>query len=105
MRGQVLELKRRHLSQLADHARKLYIKPDLRHLFFELTLQCNEHCFHCGSNCTSAPSDQLTLEEYKKACPVFDESIYDAINLDNCVQRRNLPVAQQLRFLDDFLKK
>ena len=49
------------------------------------------------------PLEDLTLEEYKKASPVFDETIYDAINLDNCVARRNLPVAQQLAFLTDFI--
>ena len=50
------------------------------------------------------PLENLTLEEYKKACPVFDETIYDAINLDNCVARRNLPVAQQLAWLGEYLK-
>ena len=50
------------------------------------------------------PLEDITLEEYKKACPVFDETIYDAINLDNCVARRNLPVAQQLAYLDEYLK-
>ena len=50
------------------------------------------------------PLEDLTLEDYKKASPVFDETIYDAINLDNCVARRNLPVAQQLAFLDEFIK-
>ena len=49
------------------------------------------------------PLEDLTLEEYKKASPVFDETIYDAINLDNCVARRNLPVAQQIAFLTDFV--
>ena len=50
------------------------------------------------------PLEDVTLEEYKKACPVFDETIYDAVNLDNCVKRRNLPIAEQLAFLDGFLK-
>ena len=49
------------------------------------------------------PLEELTVQEYKAACPVFDESIYDAINLDNCVKRRNLPVAEQLAFLEAFL--
>jgi len=51
------------------------------------------------------PLEDVTIEEYKKACPVFDGSIYDAINLDNCVKRRNLPVAQQLERLKVFLEK
>ena len=49
------------------------------------------------------PLEDVPLADYQKACPVFDETIYDAINLDNCVKRRNLPVAEQLRYLDDFL--
>ena len=51
------------------------------------------------------PLEDVTLEEYRKACPVFDESIYEAINLDNCVKRRNLPVAQQLSYLSGFLDR
>jgi argininosuccinate lyase len=51
------------------------------------------------------PLEDVSLDEYKKACPVFDETIYEAINLDNCVKRRNLPVAEQIAFLDEFLKK
>ena len=51
------------------------------------------------------PFEDVTLEEYRAVNPVFDESIYDAINLDNCVRRRNLPVQQQLDFLAQFLGK
>jgi argininosuccinate lyase len=51
------------------------------------------------------PLEDVTMEEYKKACPVFDETIYEAINLDNCVQRRNLPVKEQIAFLESFLTK
>lgn len=32
----------------------------------------------------------LTLEEYQKMNACFDESIYEAINLENCVQARNV---------------
>lgn len=32
--------------------------------------------------------EELPLSEYKAICPDFDEGVYDAINLDNCVQRR-----------------
>ena len=50
------------------------------------------------------PLEDVTLEEYRKACPVFDETIYDAVSLDACVRRRNLPVTAQLAVLDEFLK-
>lgn len=32
--------------------------------------------------------ESLPLEEYKKICPEFDEGVYKAINLDNCVNNR-----------------
>ncbi|MDR1537304.1 MAG: argininosuccinate lyase [Clostridiales bacterium] len=35
--------------------------------------------------------EELSLEEYKSASPVFDESIYDAISLETCVGARNVP--------------
>ena len=45
-------VKERHMDQLESYVRGLYRKPQLRQLFLELTLQCNERCFHCGSSCT-----------------------------------------------------
>ncbi len=51
------------------------------------------------------PLEELTLEEYRAACPVFDETVYAAVDLDACVKRRRLPVAAELAFLEDFLKK
>jgi len=34
--------------------------------------------------------ETLPLDEYKKVCSLFDEKIYDAISLENCVKRRGL---------------
>ena len=62
--------KDRDMDKLADYVRGLYRAPRLRQLFFELTLQCNEHCFHCGSSCSSAPCDQLGAAEF---CRILDE--------------------------------
>lgn len=58
-------IKEQHMDMLSDYVRNLYRKPDLRQLFLELTLQCNEHCFHCGSSCTGLPGDMMTLGEYR----------------------------------------
>lgn len=33
--------------------------------------------------------DDLSLEEYQKISPVFDEDIYDAISMKTCVEKRN----------------
>lgn len=59
-------LKEKHLEQLASYHENLVRKPELRRLFFELTLRCNARCFHCGSNCTPFAGEELTLEEYKR---------------------------------------
>ena len=33
--------------------------------------------------------DQLSLYEYKAICPVFEDDIYTAISMEECVQKRN----------------
>ena len=33
--------------------------------------------------------DQLNLDEYKAICPVFEDDIYTAISMEECVQKRN----------------
>ena len=62
----IADVKTEHLNALADYTRTLYRAPELRKLFFELTLQCNERCFHCGSSCAPglANPDDLTREEW-----------------------------------------
>ena len=64
------EIKEQNLNILADHQAKLCREPKLRQLFFELTLRCNEACFHCGSSCSSDRPDGLPLEKYKE---ILDE--------------------------------
>ena len=46
------EVKTAHMKQLKEYREKLYREPDLRQLFLELTLRCNERCLHCGSWCS-----------------------------------------------------
>ncbi|MBR1508673.1 MAG: radical SAM protein [Eubacterium sp.] len=58
------EIKTKNLDILAGHQAKLCKEPELRKLFFELTLKCNEHCFHCGSGCSVDMPDGLPVEEY-----------------------------------------
>ena len=60
----VKDVKMAHLTQLADYTQTLYRKPRLHKLFFELTLQCNERCFHCGSSCTAERGDELSHTEW-----------------------------------------
>ena len=42
------------------------------------------HCLDRGISL-----DQMSLEEYKSICPVFEEDIYDAINIHTCIEKRN----------------
>ncbi len=60
------EIKQKNLDTLAGYHEKLRKAPRLRQLFFELTLKCNESCFHCGSSCDATLPDGLPLEDYKK---------------------------------------
>lgn len=64
------EIKTANLDLLAEHQKKLCREPELRQLFLELTLKCNEHCFHCGSSCAGNLPDGLPLEKYKE---ILDE--------------------------------
>lgn len=34
--------------------------------------------------------EELSLEEYKAICPVFEQDIYEAISLTTCVEKRNI---------------
>ena len=43
---------------------------------------------HCINNSTNL--DDLSLEEYRSISPVFDESVYDAIKVEKCVEARNV---------------
>ena len=78
-------IKERHMDQLEAYVRKLYREPKLRQLFLELTLQCNERCFHCGSSCTpQKPEDQLSLAEYKAILDQVKED-FDISRLQLCI--------------------
>ena len=65
-------IKKYNLDVLADYQAKLCREPELRTLFFELTLKCNERCFHCGSGCDINQLDGLPVEKYKE---ILDEVI------------------------------
>lgn len=59
-----VEAKKIHLEKVKDYIDDLYKKPSLQSLFIEMTLNCNEHCRHCGSRCGDIKmQDQLTDEE------------------------------------------
>lgn len=80
----IAKLKLSHLDQLEDYVKGLYVKPELRHLFFEFTLACNEHCFHCGSNCSVPGQNELSAEEFKRIIDQVKED-FDISRMQLCV--------------------
>ncbi len=45
--------------------------------------------YHCLNE--KIAIEELSLEEFKKFSPLFDDDIYPAISLETCVSKRNLP--------------
>ena len=60
------EKKIQHMRELAAYRRQLWKQPQLRNLFLELTMECNERCLHCGSRCGEVESKLLSVETYKR---------------------------------------
>ena len=81
---EIAALKTQHLNALAEYAGTLYRAPKLRHLFLELTLRCNEHCFHCGSSCGDLPSPELPLSVYKRLLDEVKED-FDIREIQLCI--------------------
>jgi argininosuccinate lyase len=55
--------------------------------------------------------ETLSLDEYKALSPLFDEDVYGAINLENCVAQRRVPggpapeaVDKQIKSIREFLE-
>ena len=78
------EEKEKRLDYASAFTRGFYKKPFLRNLFLELTMQCNEHCFHCGSNCSGEKQEQLSLEEYKRVLDQIKED-FDISHVFLCI--------------------
>ena len=83
-RSDILGVKEKHLNELSDYIDGLYVRPQLRHLFFELTTACNERCFHCGSNCSEPQPGELTTEEYKRILDQIKED-FDISRMLLCI--------------------
>jgi len=54
---------------------------DAHSIIGHLVLYCIEH---------NTNLDDLSLEEYQAISPVFNESVYDAISVKQCVEARNV---------------
>ena len=54
------------MNKVRQYRESLKVTPQLKHLFLELTLRCNEKCLHCGSSCGDVHSEELTPTQYQK---------------------------------------
>lgn len=77
-------LKYEHLDRMQKHRKLLYERPQLKRLFLELTLKCNEYCFHCGSRCGDVKSEELSLEQYKTFLDKVKRD-FDISNIQLCI--------------------
>ena len=59
------KMKISHLEIQHGVRKKFFEKPVLRQLFFELTLNCNEHCWHCGSRCGEVLAKEMDPQGWK----------------------------------------
>ncbi len=58
---------------------------------------------YCINNNTSL--EDLSLDEFKAISPVFDESVYDAISVEKCVQARNIPGGPSPEYIKTLIEK
>lgn len=77
-------IKETNMLELAEYQHKLYQRPKLRYLFFELTDQCNLNCVHCGSKCTGGNHTFLPLAAVEKTLRSVAAS-YDSGNIMVCI--------------------
>ena len=75
--------KQLHFDQINLYQEKLRRKPVLKNLFLEMTIKCNAHCLHCGSNCG----------ELKEENPLSDHEILQTlIKLKDEIKKDELPL-------------
>ncbi len=70
-------IKLQHLETQYELHQKLFREPILRQLFFELTLRCNEHCWHCGSRCGDVKASEMGPYEWKRILDDVKENFAD----------------------------
>lgn len=73
------KMKLSHLDLQYDVRKKFFKKPVLKQLFFELTLNCNEHCWHCGSRCGDIKAEEMNPQEWKNILDQLKEDFKDRL--------------------------
>lgn len=67
---------------------------DAHAIIGQLVLYCIEN---------SKPLDELTLDEFKKANDIFDESIYEAVSLESCVNSRIVDGGPSKKYIEKLI--
>ncbi len=67
---------------------------DAHGIIGQLVLYCIKH---------NTNLDDLSLEEYKTISPVFNETVYDAIRVEKCVEARNVPGGPSKEYMDKLI--
>ena len=66
-------VKEKNMKDLTEYRRQLWVHPQIKFLFFEMTDQCNLNCLHCGSRCTGKNRTYLDFDLMKRVmCSVAD---------------------------------
>lgn len=81
------EIKQQHFDALTEYIEELRQKPQLKELFIEMTINCNEHCIHCGSSCGDILAENTLSDK---------EILTMLVSLRNDLAKANSP----LPFLD-----
>ena len=72
------EIRKENMEELFEYRKSLYDKPQLRHLFLEVTSRCNARCEHCGSSCGyEKPKNEISKEKLMETLKEVAEH-YDA---------------------------
>ena len=49
--------------------------------------------------------EDLTLDEFKAISPVFNDSVYEAISVEKCVDARNIPGGPSPEYIKTLIEK
>ena len=96
------EIRKENMEELFEYRKSLYDKPQLRHLFLEVTSRCNARCEHCGSSCGDyVPTDEISAEELKNR--LIGRGTEDLATIEKRL-RRAVEESESMDNYDSFVK-
>ena len=68
------EIRKQKMEEVYQYRKMLYERPQLRHLFLEVTSRCNARCEHCGSSCGyEKPKNEVSKEKLMETLKEISE--------------------------------